>query len=281
MQFHHRLRVRPQRRQGDLLKALGVAHLTALDLAPAVLVREAGRAGFAAVGLRLHPVQPGARAYPVAQGSQAMGELKAVMAGEGVQVADIEFVALTPAFQVADCEALLAAGAELGAQSLTVSGDDPDLARLTQRFAALCELASGYGLRVDLEFMRWRPVATLQHALAVVTAAGQGNSGVLLDALHLFRSGGDVAALAGVDPGYLRAVQLCDAPRLAPVDALIIQEAREGRMLPGQGQLPLAALLGALPVDVQISVETPRRQHAGKQNVRRAYDATCSWFACL
>jgi sugar phosphate isomerase/epimerase len=263
------------------LKRLGVAHLTALDLAPTALVREAGRAGFGAVGLRLHPVQPGALAYPLVQGSQAMAELKRVMAGEGVRVADIEFVALTPELQVTHCEALLAAGAELGAQSLTVSGDDPEDARLTQQYAALCELASGYGLRVDLEFMRWRPVATLQHAVAVVKAAGQGNAGVLLDALHLFRSGGDVADIAGVPPGYLRTVQLCDAPRQAPAQALIIEEAREGRLLPGQGQLPLAALLAALPADVQISVETPSRGLPEHQRLKRAHDVTCAWLAGL
>nr|WP_314615545.1 TIM barrel protein [uncultured Pseudomonas sp.] len=263
------------------MKTLAVAHLTALDLAPAALVREAGRAGFGAVGLRLHPVQPGAQAYPLVPGSQALGELKQVMAGEGVRVADIEFVALTPEVRVAEFHALLAAGAELGAQSLTVSGDDPDDARLTQHFAALCELARGYGLRVDLEFMRWRPVATLQHAAGVVTAAGQGNAGVLLDALHLFRSGGGVADIAQVPAGYLRSVQLCDAPWQAPVDAQIIEEAREGRLLPGQGQLPLAALLAALPARVQISVETPSRGRADHQRLRQAHDATCTWLACL
>jgi len=260
------------------LRPLGVAHLTALDLAPQALVRQAGRAGFTSVGLRLHPVMPGAQAYPLAVGSEALSELKTVMAGEGVSVADIEFVALTPQLQVAECEALLAAGAELGAVSLTVSGDDEDGVRLAHNFAALCELARVYGLRVDLEFMRWRPVATLQQAMAVLTAAGQGNSAVLVDALHLFRSGGDVAAIAQVDPRYLRAVQLCDAPLQAPVEALIVQEAREGRLLPGQGQLPLVALLEALPADVQVSVETPSVLLQGERRLTAAYNVTRAWL---
>ena len=260
------------------MRPLGVAHLTALDLAPEALVREAGRAGFTSVGLRLHPVMPGGQAYPLAAGGQKLGELKAVMAGEGVGVADIEFVSLTPQLLVADCEALLAAGAELGAASLTVSGDDEDGVRLAHNFAALCELANVYGLRVDLEFMRWRPVATLQQALAVLTAAGQGNSAVLVDALHLFRSGGDVAAIAQVHPHYLRAVQLCDAPLQAPAEALIIQEAREGRLLPGQGQLPLVALLDALPADVQLSVETPSSALQGERRLKAARDVTRAWL---
>jgi sugar phosphate isomerase/epimerase len=260
------------------LNGLGVAHLTALELAPARLVREARRAGFSAVGLRLHPVIPGAQAYPVAPGSQALRELRAVMAGEGVRVTDIEFVALTAQAQVADYQPLLAAGAELGALSLTVSGDDDDVARLTGNFAALCELARGHGLRVDLEFMRWRPVATLQQACTVVTGAGQDNGGVLVDALHLFRSGGQVADLAGVDPRLLRAVQLCDAPLLAPVEELIIAEAREGRMLPGQGQLPLAALVAALPAQLCVSVEVPSAGVPAEQRLQAAARVTQAWL---
>jgi sugar phosphate isomerase/epimerase len=258
------------------LRPLGVAHLTALDLAPVELVREAARAGFAAVGLRLHPVMPGALAYSQPVGSPSARELQRVLACEGVRVRDIEFVSLRPEFQLSDHEALLAAGADLGASSLTVSGDDLDNARLVHNFAALCELASGYGLRVDLEFMRWRPVATLQQAVAVVTAAGQGNAGVLLDALHLYRSGGDESALAQVDPRYLRAVQLCDAPLQAPAEELIIQEAREGRLLPGRGQLPLAALLSALPADVQVSIETPSALIAPEMRLTAAYEASRS-----
>lgn len=102
------------------MRPLAVAHLTALHLAPVALVRQAARAGFAAVGLRLHPVTAGALAYPQPVGSPSARELQRVLAGEGVRVSDIEFVSLTPQLQVAECEALLAAGAELGAVSLTV-----------------------------------------------------------------------------------------------------------------------------------------------------------------
>lgn len=144
--------------------------------------------------------------------------------------------------------------------------------------AAMCEMARDHGLRVDLEFMRWRPVATVQQACAVVTGAGQANSGVLVDALHLFRSGGQVADIAAVDPRLLRAVQLCDAPMLAPAEALIIPEAREGRLLPGQGQLPLAALLAALPGDVDISVEVPCAGLPPEHRLQAAAQVTHAWL---
>lgn len=235
--------------------ALGVAHLTALQLAPADLVRQAAGAGFCAVGLRLHPAVAGGLCYPL--DALARQALKAVLAGEGVRVRDIEFVEVTPHVDLPALLPLLEAGADLGADSLTVSGDDPHFARLTDHYGQLCHLAAAFGLRVDLEFMRWRQVANLQQALEIVTGAGQANGGILVDALHLFRSGGDVAMLAEIEPRWLRAVQLCDAPLQAPPDAGIIAEARERRLPPGHGQLPLAQLLAVLPGDVQVSVEMP------------------------
>ncbi len=252
--------------------ALGVAHLTALQLAPADLVRQAAGAGFSAVGLRLHPAMAGGLCYPL--DAVARRDLKALLDAEGMAVSDIEFVELTPQVDIDALVPLLEAGADLGASSLTVSGDDPQFSRLTDHYAHLCELAVDFGLRVDLEFMRWRAVGNLAQARQIVEGAGQGNGGILLDALHLFRSGGAVAMLADIEPRWLRAVQLCDAPLLAPPEELIISEAREGRLPPGQGQLPLGELLAALPRDVQVSVEMPYGALGSVERLALAYQTS-------
>lgn len=237
--------------------ALGVAHLTALELAPQALVRQAASAGFGAVGLRLHPAMAGGVAYPLRAGSAQLRELQNMLAGEGMKVYDVEFVELRPEVDIGSFTWLLEAAAELGATSLTVSGDDPVHERLLGNFAGLCELARGFGVRVDMEFMRWREVGTLEQALAVVSQAGQPNAGVLLDALHLYRSGGSAQAVAAAGSHWLHAAQLCDAPLAAPPEAGIISEAREGRLPPGQGGLPLVELLQALAPSVALSVEMP------------------------
>lgn len=260
------------------MSGLGVAHLTALELAPEVLVREAARAGFSSVGLRLHPAMAGGIAYPLAPGSQALRQLRRTLDGEGVVVNEIEFVELKPGVDIAGLALLLEVGAQLGARCITVSGDDPQLSRLTDNFAALCELAGGYGLRVDLEFMRWRQIGDLQQAVALVAAAGQANGGVLIDALHLFRSGGDGAAVAQLDPRYIHGVQWCDAPALAPTGEGIIREAREGRLAPGQGELPLAGLLQALPPQVHGSVEVPCPGMDAPARLARAFTLTRAWL---
>ncbi|MEJ5056757.1 MULTISPECIES: sugar phosphate isomerase/epimerase family protein [unclassified Pseudomonas] len=261
------------------MNGLGVAHLTALELAPHLLVREAARAGFSSVGLRLHPAMAGGIAYPLAPGSQALQGLKTTLDGEGVVVNEIEFVELKPDVDVSELASLLEAGAQLGARCLTVSGDDPEHSRLFANFSALCELAAGYRLRVDLEFMRWRHIANLQQAVALVEAAGQANGGVLVDALHLFRSGGDVAAVAKLDRRYIHGVQWCDAPALAPTGEGIIREAREGRLPPGQGQLPLAGLVNALPPQVHWSVEIPNLAMSAPDRLAHAFTMTRAWLA--
>ena len=236
---------------------LGVAHLTALELAPQALVRQAASAGFSAVGLLLHPAMAGGLAYPVLAGSAQLRELQITLLGEGVRVYDVEFVELRPDVAVGSFAWLLEAAAELGATCLTVSGDDPLHDRLLGNFAGLCELAQGFGIRVDMEFMRWREIGSLEQALAIISQAGQANAGVLVDALHLYRSGGSAQALAAANPAWLNALQLCDAPLAAPPEAGIIAEAREGRLPPGQGELPLLELLHVLAPKTAISVEMP------------------------
>lgn len=255
------------------MKRLSVAHLTALDLAPVALAKEAAQAGFTHVGLRLHPAMKGGLAYPVRSGTPAMAELLSVLKSEGIRVNDVEFVELTPEIDVKSVEWLLEAAAELGADSLTVSGDDPDFPRLSTNFSSLCDLAAPYGIRINIEFMRWRDVANLKQAAALVEAAGKQNSGILLDALHLFRAGNTLADLQQVDPWWLADVQLCDAPLAPPSPELIIQEAREGRLMPGSGLLPLAELIEVLPRDVRYGVEVPVKGLSASERMKRGADS--------
>lgn len=254
---------------------LGLAHLTALQLAPASLITEAARAGFAAVGLRYIQATSDGPAYPTAVGTEAHRALKGVLAGEGVRVSDIELVQLTPDIDIATLADRLEAGADLGAASVIASGDDPDQTRLTARFAKLCQLAASFGLRVDLEFMRWRAIGNLSQAAAIVRDADQPNGAILVDALHLTRSGGEAAELLPLPDQWLRSAQLCDATAKPPkTERAIIAEAREGRLPPGDGALPLGALLEALPADTSLSVEMPMPALDARERITTAFNAT-------
>ncbi|SNR26284.1 sugar phosphate isomerase/epimerase [Paracoccus sediminis] len=240
------------------MRPVGLAHFSAIELGPAELVSAAARAGFAAVGLRLFPAFPGAPCYAVPQGSRAARDLRRRLDDTGLAVHDIEFVVIDADFRPQTLLPVLEDAAALGARRLSVCGQDGDRARLIDSFAALCALADRIGMGVDLENMGWRPIRALSDSLAVVRAAGASNGGVLADALHLFRNGATADDLAAVSPPCLRHAQLCDARGPSPLtDALRMAEARGGRLPPGQGELPLSAMLTALPPDAHLSVEVP------------------------
>ena len=238
--------------------ALGIAHFTCIGLRPVELARLAGRIGFGRIGLRLHPAFPGAPTYSVPTGSPDARDLAAVLDGEGITVHDIEFVVIDEAFRAETLERTLADAAALGASRLSVCGDDPDRGRLVANVSDLCGLAAPYGLAVDLECMAWRRVASLPDAVSVVEATGRANAGVLVDALHLARGGSTPETVRAVDPARVRHAQLCDAGGRRPdTPEGLVAEARAGRLLPGEGQLPLGALLCSLPPDTALSVEVP------------------------
>ncbi len=76
---------------------------------------------------------------------------------------------------------------------------------------------------------------------------------MLIDNLHLARTGDTVADVAAVDPTRLPYVQLCDAPASAP-DQLVV-EALDGRLTLGAGELPVSELVDVLPAHTALSFE--------------------------
>jgi sugar phosphate isomerase/epimerase len=234
-----------------------LSHLSMLDATPRDLVSLAASAGFWAVGLRLNPAAAGAVHYPLRCGAPELIDLRQQLRDTGVRVYDVEFIPLTPDVDIREFLPMLEAAAELGAERLNVSGDDPDTSRLSGTLAALAEAANEFGLSIDLEFMRWRNTATLAQAADVVRRSGAANAAILLDSLHLFRSGGKASDVARLRNGRIQSVQLSDAPLSPPTDIGVIEEARNRRLAPGEGELPLADLVAALPQGVDIAVEVP------------------------
>lgn len=266
----------------DLSKrpSLGLAHFSAIEVPPLDFVTLAAKSGFASIGLRLYPAFPGAPFYELPAGSAASREMQQRLKGEGITVYDIEFVVVSEGFVASQLTPILEAASTLGARRLSVCGDDADRSRMVASFAALCDVAASFGMGVDLECMAWRKVGSLPDAVAVVKAAGRSNGGVLVDALHLSRTGGSPADVRAVPPGLIRSAQLCDAPAARPTSTeAIIQEARGGRLRPGEGDLPLHELLAVLPTDTTLSVEVPMGNAGSAENhVSRIYDATRRLF---
>ena len=234
-----------------------LSHLSVLPVGPPDLIDLAADAGFHAVGIRLCSPMAGGPEWPLKVGSAELRETLARMKHRAVSVFDIEVLRLAEDTDVQKYVPMFESAAALGAQRACVNIDDPNRSRTIDRFGTLCDLAAPFGLGLDIEFMIWRPVARLEDAVAIVKAAGRSNGQILVDALHLDRSGGTPAAVAALDAALIGSVQLCDAPKKRPESSGIIDEARSGRLAPGEGDLPLDALMNALCLSVPLAVEVP------------------------
>jgi sugar phosphate isomerase/epimerase len=264
--------------------AFSLAHLTALELSPPEMVSVAARAGYQYAGVRLLPASPGGAAYGLMHDAAMLRETLARIADTGISVFDLEIVRLAAQTDVRSFLPFLEVGQKLGARSVLVAGDDPDEARLTERFAAFCDLAAPFGLTADLEFMPWTEVPDLAAAQRIVAAASRPNGGILVDALHFDRSHSRVEDLALLPREWLHYAQLCDAPAefSASTEALI-HTARAERLFPGEGGIDLQHFVRALPQDLPISLEIPTaalaRQVPADERARRALDAARKVFA--
>ncbi len=249
-------------------RELALEHLTLLDVAPPDLVSLAAAAGFDAVSLRVSPATDGEQPWPVSPGSRMLADTLRRLDGTGLRVLGAEAIRLDTGR--GGWEPVLATAAQLDARYLNAISEDRSLTRLADRFAELTQLALPYGVRPVIEFMSYKPVHTLAAALDIAALSAGGR--VLVDALHVQRCGVSLADLAGADPALLGYLQLCDAPREPPAGLPapgtlprgqpaaggdLALEARTRRLLPGQGELPLAALIGALPADIPVGVEAP------------------------
>lgn len=265
-----------------MIPQLGLAHFSAISVPPEEFARLAAEAGYHRIGLRLWPPFAGAPHYPLRAGSGALRNLSRLCRDIGLAVYDIEAVVIDADFAPHSVVPTLEAAAELCATRLTVAGDDPDQGRLAANFALLCELASPYGVSVDMENMGWRSIATYAQADALVASTSADNAGVLVDAIHFFRNGGDAAQLRGAS--RIQSVQLCDVAGPAPsTSEAMVAEARAGRLAPGEGELPLHELLEALRPDTCISVEVPMNEpgRSAAEHIQNLMTSTQRLFAAL
>lgn len=257
---------------------LGLSPLGFLDVPPPQLIAFAAQAGFGAVGLRTAPAMPGGTAYALDDDPALMAATREAAARWSIRVRTIEMISLSRETTAAALRPVLEAGARVGATRVLCTGNDPDMAVVSDAFATLCATAAEFGMGADLEFMRFRSVQTLGQACAVVERAGASNAAIVLDCLHLIRSGGTVDDVAALPAGRIGNLQLCDAPALSPPAEGLATEARENRLPPGEGDLPLRDLIRAAGAVDAVDAEVPLgAAYAGLDTlarVRLIHDAT-------
>ena len=135
----------------------------------------------------------------------------------------------------------------VGARSLNaidVFGGAWTLDEAAAAFAGLCDRAAEHGLLVHIEFLPWSRIPDVTAAWEIVRLADRPNGGVLVDAWHQFRSGGNDATLRAVPGDRVIGLQLDDGPVEAEPD--LPAASLHDRLLPGAGELDLRGLLGTL-----------------------------------
>lgn len=237
-------------------RIFSLAPLTVAGLAPPAIVAAAAEAGYAHAGLRLHPASPGEAPWPVVGDTPMRRETLARLRDTGVKVFDFDIIRLDAGVDPGRFVPVLETAAELGARFGLVAIDGDDEPAMTAAFARLCELGAPLGLAFGIEYMPWTGAKTIADARRIVEKAGCG--GILIDAIHVDRSGGTAAEIAAAPAALIAYFQICDLPAERPADAAtMIYQARNARLPPGEGGIDLAGMVRALPPGLPISVEVP------------------------
>ena len=189
--------------------------------------------------------------------SDTTKEVKRRLADGSVSVLDVEVVWIQPGDPDPAHDAIIDIGGEVGARFVLIVSSDPDRAATKKRFELLCNRAQQAGLTAVLEFLPITEIKSLDDALDVVTDVGHPSSGILVDTLHLIRSGGSAASIAAAPPALFPYCQIADAPESLKEETYehFLSEAIDGRLLPGHGALPLKDIMSALPEDLPVSPE--------------------------
>jgi sugar phosphate isomerase/epimerase len=240
---------------------LGIEMLSGLGLPPVELVELSADLACAHIstGLMQMPAQYNPLGYPdwsLKTDPVLRREMIAVMQDRGVSISLGEGFAVRPGVSMADRGEEMDIMAELGARGLGSVSMENDAARAMDEFAVLAEMAHARGMIATIEFAPIQVVSTLAQALSVVAHVGQPHFRLMIDAMHFFRTGGQVSEIAALDPAIIGYAQLCDAPAGPPGDRYG-EEAMFGRRIPGEGDFPLAAFLAALPRDIPLGLEIP------------------------
>lgn len=204
------------------------------------LVNAAAAAGFRGVGIDWFSLRDaerrGVSAESLAESAAALGLTWTDMSalGLGPDAARDERAAASMARR---CAVL---GVGVCGLVVSVALDDS----VYDRIARSADAFAASGVRLALEFVPYTMVRTLEAARAVCDRVGRAQLGLLIDTLHLARSGGTAADIAQLAPDEIAAVQIADAAAIAPAD--LATESRESRRLPGEGSLDIAGVVAAL-----------------------------------
>ena len=231
------------------MNRLSLASGVVPECGPLEIICAAAAGGFDAVGLWVEPENWTA---------QTTRDCRDALADTRLELLDVEVIWIKPGSDMTAHKAVIDIGAELGAKNVLCVSSDPDMGATAAALAELCSHAEGSEMRVALEFGIFTEVKNLTMAIKVLDAVAHQLRALLIDPIHVDRSGTSAAEIASLPSALLPYAQFCDAPTKRPdpnnFDE-IITDAIDLREQCGEGWLDLVAIYKALPKGVPLSIE--------------------------
>jgi sugar phosphate isomerase/epimerase len=230
----------------DRLVSIAAGCTPELEADPATFVSAAAEAGWPGTGIWFDPQS---------WTDKTTREVAQRVRDAGLVAVDMEVVRMGPK---GDCGLeLIDAAAEIGARNILTISTFEQPGQTAERLAELCRHGASAGIRVCIEFMRFTSVRNLSEALEVVALANEPNAGILVDLLHVHRSGTTIAEIERTDPALFPYAQWCDAPA-EPVGwetRHLIEDALDHRSCPGEGDLDALGFPALFAPEVPMSME--------------------------
>jgi sugar phosphate isomerase/epimerase len=182
----------------------------------------------------------------------ALTQLRQRADDEGIRIAILDGVASWlplsgTRFSAAESfERIAEVAFELGAYAVSLLPVRVDLsaAQLVDCFGRACDVLSASGTVAQIEFSPLGGIPDLARAWSIVQAADRPNGGLVLDTWHFYRGDPDLALLSSIPGQRITSVQISDAAK-EPKTSLW-KDTLHHRMLPGDGDIPLSAIIEVL-----------------------------------
>lgn len=261
------------------MQELGIERLGLFGMPPPQIVALAADLGCRTIGISLAPTPGGYNPdghpdWSLRDDPALRRETVAACQSQNVGISIVEGFAVLADNDVRDFARDLDLTRELGCDRINVVSVGQGMARTIEGFGRLCELAAERDLKVSAEMGSFGPLKQVAPALEVVRGVNLPNFSLLIDTMHFFRLRNTVEDFAALDPALVGYIQLADAPWAARFETYM-EEAMYERMVPGDGELPLAELLSHVPEGVVVSLEIPIRSLAEQGVGPRERTALC------
>ena len=182
-------------------------------------------------------------------------EVKKRIDDNGIDAVDMEVIRLGK--NIDKGKALIEAACEVGAKNILVVSSLHSFEETADQLSHLCSLAEAGDIVICLEFMKFTSVKSLSDALDIIRLVDAQNIGILLDLLHVVRSGTTFKEIEDCDPNLFPYVQWCDgtAQPVGWSDSELITDALDDRLIPAQGRLNALKFESLFGSDVPFSIE--------------------------